>query len=52
MLKTIFDVYNNASQQLEDFMFEKILPIVFRILLFGMKLTLVWAVYLIFTEVL
>ena len=52
MLKTIFDLYNDVSQRLEDFMFEKILPVVFKILLFGMKLTLVWAAYLIFTEVL
>jgi len=52
MLKTIFDAYNEASQRLEDFMFEKILPVVFRVILFGMRLTLLWAVYLMFTEVL
>lgn len=51
MLKTIFDVYNEASQRLEDFMFDKILPVVFRVLLFGMRLTLLWAVYLMFTEI-
>jgi len=45
MLKTIFDVYNDVSQRLEDFMFEKILPPFFRVLLFGMKLTLAWAFY-------
>jgi len=52
MLKTIFDVYNNASQRLEDFMFKYIMPIVFRVILLGLRLTLIWAVYLIFTEVL
>lgn len=49
MLKTIFDVYNETSQRLEDFMFEKILPVVFRVMLFGMRLTLVYAAYLLFT---
>ena len=52
MLKTLFDTYNEASQRLEDFMFGKILPVVFRVMLFGMRLTLLWAVYLMFTEVL
>jgi len=51
MLKTIFNAYNEASQRLEDFMFDKILPVVFRSMLFGMRLTIIWAVYLIFTEV-
>jgi len=49
MLKTIFDTYNEVSQRLEDFMFEKILPVVFRVMLFGMRLTLVYAAYLLFT---
>jgi len=49
MLKTVFDIYNEASQRLEDFMFEKILPVVFRVMLFGMRLTLVYAAYLLFT---
>ena len=44
-------MYNEASQRVEDFMFEHILPIVFRIMLFGMKLTLYWAAYLMLTEV-
>ena len=52
MLKTIFDTYNDISQRLEDFMFDKILPVAFRVILFGMRLTLLWAVYLMFTEVL
>ena len=52
MMKKLFDMYNEVSQRLEDFMFEHILPVVFRILLFGMRLTLLWAIYLIFTEVL
>ena len=51
MLKTIFNAYNEASQRLEDFMFEYILPTVFKLMLFGMRLTLLWAVYLLLTEV-
>lgn len=50
-MKKLFDMYNEASQRVEDFMFEHILPIVFRIMLFGMKLTLYWAAYLMLTEV-
>ncbi len=51
-MKKLFDMYNEASQRLEDFMFEHILPVVFRLMLFGMRLTLLYALYLIFTEVL
>jgi len=50
-MKKLFNMYNEASQRVEDFMFEHILPIVFRIMLFGMKLTLYWAAYLMLTEV-
>jgi hypothetical protein len=49
MLKTIFNAYNEASQRLEDFMFEYILPVIFKGMLFGMRLTLVYAAYLLFT---
>ena len=45
MLKTIFDLYNDVSQLLEEFLYKKILPPFFRVLLFGMKLTLAWAFY-------
>ena len=51
MIKKLFDMYNEASQRLEDFIFEHILPVVFRVILFGMRLTLLWAMYLMFTEV-
>jgi len=50
-MKKLFDMYNEASQRVEDFMFKHILPVVFRILLFGMRLTLLWAIYLLLTEV-
>lgn len=50
-MKKLFDMYNEASQQLEDFMFKYILPVVFKTMLFGMRLTLLWAVYLLLTEV-
>ena len=50
-MKKLFDMYNEASQRLEDFMFEHILPVVFRLMLFGMKLTLFYALYLALTEV-
>jgi len=51
MMKKLFDMYNEASQRLEDFMFEHILPVVFKTMLFGMRLTLLWAFYLLLTEV-
>jgi hypothetical protein len=44
-------MYNEASQRVEDFMFKHILPVVFKTMLFGMRLTLLWAVYLLLTEV-
>lgn len=50
-MKKLFDMYNEVSQRVEDFMFQHILPIVFRIMLFGMKLTLFYAFYLALTEV-
>jgi len=50
-MKKLFDMYNEASQRVEDFMFEYILPTVFRLMLFGMRLTLFWAVYMMLTEV-
>ena len=50
-MKKLFDMYNEASQRVEDFMFEHILPTVFRLMLFGMRLTLFWAAYLLLTEV-
>ena len=45
MLKTLSDMYNEASQRLEEFLYKNILPPFFRVLLFGMKLTLAWAFY-------
>ena len=51
MMKKLFDMCNEVSQRLEDFMFEHILPVVFKTMLFGMRLTLLWAVYLLLTEV-
>jgi len=50
-MKKLFNIYNEVSQRVEDFMFEHILPIVFRIMLFGMRLTLFYALYLALTEV-
>jgi len=50
-MKKLFDMYNEASQRLEDFMFEYILPTVLKLMLFGMRLTLLWAFYLLLTEV-
>ena len=50
-MKKLFDMYNEASQRVEDFMFEYILPTVFRLMLFGMRLTLFWAIYIALTEV-
>ena len=45
MLQTLFDMYNETSQRLEDFLYKKVLPPFFKVLLFGMKLTLAWAFY-------
>jgi hypothetical protein len=45
-MKRLFDIYTDLSQQLEDFVIMKVLPPIFKLMLFGMKLTLVWAFYL------
>jgi len=45
MLKTLSDIYNEASQRLEGFLYKKILPPFFKGLLFGMKIVLAWAFY-------
>ena len=45
MLQTLSDMYNEFSQRLEDFLYRKVLPPFFKVLLFGMKLTLAWAFY-------
>jgi len=38
-------MYDTLIAKVEDFMFKKILPPLFKLMLFGMKLTLAWAFY-------
>ena len=45
MLQTLSDMYNEASQRLEEFLYKKVLPPFFKLLLFSLKLTLAWAFY-------
>lgn len=44
-MKNVFDVYNDLSQQAEEFIWKHFLPPFFKVMLFGMKITLAWAFY-------
>jgi len=44
-MKQIIEVYNMIVSRIEDFMYRYILPPLFRVMIFGMKLTLIWAFY-------
>lgn len=43
--KDIIQIYNTMVTEFENFMFTKVLPPIFRVMLFGMKITLIWAFY-------
>lgn len=38
-------MYNSLMAEAESFMYKKILPPLFKVMLFGMKITLAWAFY-------
>jgi len=38
-------MYNSLMADAESFMYKKILPPLFKVMLFGMKITLAWAFY-------
>jgi hypothetical protein len=44
-MKNLLEIYNELAQQAEDYTFKYIFPPFFRLMLFGMKLTLAWAFY-------
>lgn len=50
-MKNLLEQYFNLKAKVEDFFFENILPIIFKTILFGLRITLIWAFYLIFTKV-
>jgi len=45
MIKVI-EIYNDLAQQFEDWVFKYIIPPILKTILFGMKLTLFYAFYL------
>jgi len=49
-MKRLSDIYNDISQQLEDFIITKVLPPLFKLILLGLKLTLAWAFYLLIQQ--
>jgi hypothetical protein len=49
-MKNLIEIYKESTTLIENFMFEKILPPLFRIMLFGMKITLIWAFYQMFVN--
>lgn len=44
-MRQLLEAYNELAQQVEDYTFKYILPPFFKLMLFGMKLTLFWAFY-------
>lgn len=39
------DIYIKLKNQLEEFLLGKVLPIIFKLILMGVKVTLAWAFY-------
>jgi len=51
----LFDLkqdFINLKNKMEDLLFSKVLPVVFKLLLFGMQFTLMWAFYQIIKQAL
>jgi hypothetical protein len=44
-MKQLLEMYNEFAQQAEDYVFKYVLPPFFKVILFGMKVTLAWAFY-------
>ena len=45
-MRQLLEIYNNAAQQFEDFAFKHIVPPVLKIIEIGLRLTLLYAFYL------
>ena len=45
MLETVFDIIENVKAGLETLLFNSVLPVVFKVMLIGMQITLAWAFY-------
>lgn len=45
MLETLFDVIEDVKSRLETLLFNRVLPVLFKIMLIGMQITLAWAFY-------
>lgn len=51
----LFDLkqdFINLRNKMEDFLFNKALPVIFKLLLLGMQFTLIWAFYQIIKQAL
>jgi hypothetical protein len=44
-MKQLIEAYNTMIAKVEDFIYAYVLPPMFRIMLIGMQITLVWAFY-------
>ena len=44
-MRQLLEIYNELAQQAEDYIFKYILPPFFKVILFGMQVTLAWAFY-------
>ena len=45
-MKQLLEMYNNAAQQFEDFAFKHIIPPTLKLIEIGLRLTLLYAFYL------
>lgn len=45
-MKQLIEIYNDASQRLEDWMFKHFLPPMFKVIEIGMRFLLIYAFYL------
>ena len=45
-MRQLLEIYNNAAQRFEDFAFKHIVPPVLKIIEIGLRLTMIYAFYL------
>ena len=45
MLETVFDIIESVKASLETLLFNHVLPVLFKVMLIGMQITLAWAFY-------
>ena len=49
-MRQLLEMYNNAAQQFEDFAFKHIVPPALKLIEIGLRLTLLYAFYLLITQ--